>query len=253
MAEISAADASDSSPSTDEKDARNGTTQTRKPPPVISLAMLRRAIGDEIASLDVNEVTRRVYEGVLLKDDEKQGQKDQAQPYIHKYCVDRKLNRNCLMVLASALSITWGNDSQYWTWPEEEESCYSGNVNLPIAVLRGVWWLEIKGKCKTIVLSPRTMYEVAIVVKMSSRNHGWEIPVNLSLELPDGKKQGRMERLDRLEKEPWIHISIGKFETTPKTVGEISFSLTQTDGHWKSGLRVKGVVFTPTTENKQPT
>ncbi|XP_056176596.1 protein PHLOEM PROTEIN 2-LIKE A1-like [Syzygium oleosum] len=176
----------------------------------------------------------------------------QKPPYTHKYWVDEELNRNCLMVLAPALSITWGNDRRYWTWPEEGESCYWGNENLPVAELGRVCWLEIKGKCETIVLSPRTMYEVAIFVKMGSRNHGWEIPVNLSLQLPDGNKQGRMARLDSLKKETWTPLSIGKFETTPKTIGEISFSLTQTDGHWKSGLRVKGVVITPTTENKQP-
>lgn len=188
--------------------ARNGTTQTRKPPPLISLAMLRRAIGDEITSLDVDEVTRRVNEGVLLKDDKEQGQEDQAQPYTHKHWVDRKLNKNCLMVLASGLSITFGDNSRQWTWPKEE-SCYLGNENLPVAEVKRICWLEIKGKCKTIVLSPRTMYEVTIVVKMSSQNRGWEIPVNLSLERLDGNRQVRMERLDILEKETWKHISIG--------------------------------------------
>lgn len=148
--------------------------------------MLRRAIGDKITSLDVDEVTRRVNEGVLLKDDKEQGQEDQAQPYTHKYWVDWKLNKNCLMVLASGLSITFGDNSGHWTWPEEEESCYPSNVYLPVAELKRICWLEIKGKSKTIVLSPRTMYEVTIVVKMSSRNRGWEIPVNLSLERPDG-------------------------------------------------------------------
>lgn len=125
---------------------------------------------------------------------------------------------------------------------------YWGNENLPIAELLDVCWLEIKGKCKTILLSPRTTYKVAIIVKMSSESDGWEIPVNLSLELPDGNKQGRMERLDRLDKEKWTWIVIGKFETTPKTVGEIRFSLMQTDGRWKSGLSVKGVDFRPVRE-----
>ncbi|KAF8041898.1 hypothetical protein BT93_A0484 [Corymbia citriodora subsp. variegata] len=156
------------------------------------------------------------------------------------------------MVLAKALRIIWGGTSKYWNWPEEKEPSYLGEELLPVAELLKVRWLDIKGKCKTIMLSPRTMYEVAIVVKMSSENYGWETPVRLSLELPDGNKQGHKEKLDRLEKEKWIHISIGKFETTPKAVGETSFSLTQTDGCWKSGLLVKGVVFTPATEDNQP-
>ncbi|KAL3739353.1 hypothetical protein ACJRO7_020720 [Eucalyptus globulus] len=198
--------------------------------------MLRRAIGDKIFSLNVDEVTHQVYEG----------------PYIHKYWVDKELNRNCLMVLASTLSIICSDRSEYWTWAEEEESCYPSNVNLHVARLNYVCWLDIKGKCKTSVLSQRTMYDVAIVVKMSSQNYGWEMPVNLSLEFPDGNRQVRTERLDNSEKERWIPISIGKFEMTPKTIGEMSFSLTQTGNYWKSGLSVKGVIFTPTAENEQP-
>ncbi|KAF8011363.1 hypothetical protein BT93_J1843 [Corymbia citriodora subsp. variegata] len=250
LVEISAAagDAPDLSPSTIKEDAaRISTSKTRKPP-LISLAMLRRAIGNEIADLNVNEVSRRVYAGVLLKDDKKKEEpengKDQVQPCTHKYWVDKDLNKSCLMVLAKGLHIVWGDSSEYWTWREEEESCYSVNKKVHIADLVNVCWLEINGKCKTIMLSPRTTYEVTVAIKMSNESQGWQAPVNLSLSLPNGSKQVRSERLDRLEKEKWIPISIGKFETTPKTIGEISFSLMQTEKDWKSGLSIKGLVFT---------
>ncbi|KAF8011367.1 hypothetical protein BT93_J1847 [Corymbia citriodora subsp. variegata] len=239
-----------------------GDAPNSSPPPLISLALLRRETGnDEIFDLDVNELSRRVRAGVLLKYNKEQGEakngedqgkakvgEDQGLSYTHKYWVHEKLNKNCWMVLAKVLTITWGPESHYWTWTEEKESCYHREENkVPIAELKRVCWLEITGKCTTIMLSPSTTYEVAVFVKMRSRSNGWEVPVNLSLTLPDGNKQGRMERLDRLEKEKWLKISIGKFVTTPQTVGEISFSLTQTDGRWKSGLCVKGVVFESTT------
>lgn len=238
-----------------EPNAPISTDQTRKPP-LISLAMLRRAIGEEFDSLDVNEVGRRVHVGVLLKDDKKQGQakngEHQEQPYTKKYWVHEELNKNCLMVLASALQIHLSDNKECWKWPEEEEPCYSGNENLLVAELVGVRHLDIKGKCKTIMLSPRTKYEVSIVMKMASDSNLQGISVDLSLDLPDGNKQRRTEKLDKLEKGKWTPIIVGEFETTPKTVGEISFSLTQTDTRCKAGLLVKGFVCTPTTENKQP-
>ncbi|XP_048139594.1 uncharacterized protein PHLOEM PROTEIN 2-LIKE A4-like [Rhodamnia argentea] len=242
-----AGDVPNSSRSTNEENARNSTSETRELP-LMSLAMLRRAIGDEISSLDINEMRRRVYAGVLLKDKEKQGEAKKEQLYTHKYWVHKELNKNCLMVLASALSITWGNDGWYWNWPERQESCYSGNIDLPIAKLEAVDWLEIKGTCKTVMLSPRTTYEVAIVVRMIRLSFGWQDPVNLALALPDGNKQGSTARLDELEQDEWTELKIGKFELTPKTVGEISFSLWEHGEHLKGGLFIKGVVFKPITE-----
>ncbi|KAK3410741.1 hypothetical protein EUGRSUZ_J02771 [Eucalyptus grandis] len=59
---------------------------------------------------------------------------------------------------------------------------------------------------------------------MSWQGFKWQVPMNLNLTLPDGDKQGCMKRLDTLKKEEWIEFRIGKFVTTPMTVGEISFS-----------------------------
>ncbi|KAK3410755.1 hypothetical protein EUGRSUZ_J02793 [Eucalyptus grandis] len=176
-------------------------------------------MGDQIFSLDKNELSTRVYAGVLLKDDREQGEakngEDREPPYTRKYWVDKKLNKNCWKILAKDLSIA--SDDKYWQWTEEEEPCYSGNKKVHVAELKRICWLEINGKCNTIMLSPRTKYEVEILVKIREGGRGWDAPVNLSLALPDGNKQERMERLEGLEKEKWHRISIGQFETTPKT------------------------------------
>ncbi|KAF8012492.1 hypothetical protein BT93_I0610 [Corymbia citriodora subsp. variegata] len=238
----------------DEGNAGRSRSQTRRPP-LISLAMLRRAVGgDEFDSLDVKEVSRRVYAGVLMKDDKKQVEaekgKDQEQPYTHKYWVDKDLNKNCWMVLAKGLQINLSHDSKCWKWHEEEEPCYLGNIKLPVAELLDICWLNIKGKLKTIVLSPRMTYEVEIHVKMRGGSKPWQGPVNLSLALPDGNKKARVTYFDKLEKEEWLPISIGMFKMMPETVGEISFSLTQAD--MNQSLYIKGVVFRPTNEKKPP-
>ncbi|XP_048139586.1 protein PHLOEM PROTEIN 2-LIKE A1-like [Rhodamnia argentea] len=231
-------------------------------PPLASYGILKTAIGgDKFDKLSQQELSDRVYDGLLLKLNEGQGEQHQivslaiaglclqGQHHTHKYWVDRRLNKSCWIVLAPALSIDSVNDSNNWTWKEEQEECYGGNGIVRIAKIKRVSWVAISGTCKTTTLSPKTAYQVEIIVKMSEESDGWEAPVNLSLSLPDGHKQERVEYLKRKrrdsEPEPWQEITIGTFETTPRTVGEISFSLKQTGGHWKSGLLVKGVQLRP--------
>lgn len=205
---------------------------------------MRSGIGDGFDSLSPEDLSRGAYEGVLLKSDDGQGEQ-QGQHYKYKYWVDPQGNKICWMVLGKGLYITWGDDSEYWKWTEEGEPCYRGPKNVLIAELKRICGLEIRGTCKTTTLSPKTTYGIDITVKMRPQSQGWEAPVSLSLTLPDGHKQERVEYLGVLEKDKWLDIRIGTFETTPRTVGELSFSLTQTGGHWKSGLLVKGVRLTP--------
>ncbi|XP_048129209.1 uncharacterized protein PHLOEM PROTEIN 2-LIKE A4-like isoform X3 [Rhodamnia argentea] len=122
---------------------------------------------------------------------------------------------------------------------------YGGEVVVPMAELREVSWLQISGKFKTIQLSPKTTYEVAFVVKRIANSRGWYLPVNLNLTLPDKTTQGRMENLEKTPEGEWKHILVGTFVTTPENVGEISFSFSETGGHWKSGLLIKGVALRP--------
>lgn len=171
--------------------------------------------------------------------------KDKKEDYKQKFWVDEDLEKNCFLLLAKKLSIIWIENEQYWGWINEAEECYSGKVDVPVAKLLEVCWLKLSGTFNTIVLSPKTTYEVAFVVKMSKDSRGWHAPVNLNLTLPDGTSLGRIENLEGKQKGEWIDIPIGTFVTTPKNVGEISFSFSETGGHWKSGLLVKGVVLRP--------
>lgn len=122
---------------------------------------------------------------------------------------------------------------------------YGGEVDVPVAVLKSVCWLHISGTFKTILLSPKTTYEVAFVVKRVDNSSGWYLPVNLNLTLPDKTTQGRIENLEQEQEGEWRDILVGTFVTTAENVGEISFSFRETGGHWKSGLHVKGVALRP--------
>ncbi|XP_039155755.1 uncharacterized protein PHLOEM PROTEIN 2-LIKE A4-like [Eucalyptus grandis] len=201
-------------------------------PPLLAVTFVRK-----VASLDytigIEELCNRIYGGVFMN------------PNKLKFWVDQDLEKHCFLLLAQELSLTWIDNEQYWGWIDQKEKCFSGEVDIPAAELLEVCWLSIWGKFKTIMLSPKTPYEVAFVVKMNENSRGWHAPVNLSLTLPDGTTQGRIENLEEKQKGGWIDILAGTFMTNPKNVGEISFSFSETGGHWKSGILIKGVVLRP--------
>lgn len=43
---------------------------------------------------------------------------------MQKYWIDRNM-KNCFMLYAKDLSITWGEDGTYWHWPIIKESRYA--------------------------------------------------------------------------------------------------------------------------------
>ncbi|KAF8017328.1 hypothetical protein BT93_H2498 [Corymbia citriodora subsp. variegata] len=223
----------------EEKTKGEGSSSGRPPearrPPFLAVTLVRSATNAD-SSIGVEELCNRIYKGVLLK--------DKKQKYKQKFWVDDRFEKNCFLLLARKLSITWIDDKQYWKWINEAEECFNGKEDLLAAKLKEVCWLKISGTFRTIKLSPKTTYEVAFMVKMSENSSGWHAPVNLNLSLPDGTVLGRIENLDEKQKE-WKPIHVGTFVTTPKNVGKISFSLSETGGHWKSGLIVKGVVLRP--------
>ncbi|XP_048129196.1 uncharacterized protein PHLOEM PROTEIN 2-LIKE A4-like isoform X2 [Rhodamnia argentea] len=197
----------------DEENTQVEKTRQRRPP-LLALTFVRKATNAD-SSTSVEELCDRIYGGVLMN--------------------DKKL-----------LSIIWIDSPEYWCWKnDEKEKCYGGEVDVTVAELKTVCWLQISGAFKTIVLSPKTTYEVAFVVKRIANRRGWYLPVNLNLTLPDKTTQGRIENLEKTPEGEWKHILVGTFVTTPENVGEISFSFSETGNHWKSGLLIKGVALRP--------
>ncbi|XP_030538922.1 uncharacterized protein PHLOEM PROTEIN 2-LIKE A4-like isoform X1 [Rhodamnia argentea] len=216
----------------DEENTQVEKTRERRPP-LLALTFVRKATNAD-SSTSVKKLCDRIYGGVLMNDNKL------------KFWVDEVHDKNCFLLLAKELSIIWIDTAKYWGWKnDEKEKCYGGEVVVPMAELREVSWLQISGKFKTIQLSPKTTYEVAFVVKRIANSRGWYLPVNLNLTLPDKTTQGRMENLEKTPEGEWKHILVGTFVTTPENVGEISFSFSETGGHWKSGLLIKGVALRP--------
>ncbi|KAL1321211.1 hypothetical protein HN51_065947 [Arachis hypogaea] len=160
-----------------------------------------------------------------------------------KYWIEEKSNSNCFMLYARALSITWAENQHYWKWVTQKES--SGTI-IEVAELERVCWLEVHGKFDTRNLSPGTLYEVSFIVMLKDPAQGWEVPVNVRLVLPGGKKQQHKESLIEKLRMQWIEIPVGEFVASEKDGGEMEVSLYEYEGGmWKQGLVIKGVAIKP--------
>lgn len=204
-------------------------------PSLNSLAIMRKATTPtHISSVGVKDWRHIVYEGVLLENN------------TQKFWVDKKLHKNCFLVVPRPTDSEWLINEQHWTWIPVKEKCFGGLVDIRVPDLKKLSWLEVGGKFKTSALSPKTEYEVAYVVKLKRNNdYPWPLPVNLELDVPNRPKQIRMENMDEKPKEKWLKFRVGEFRLGPETVGTIVFNLHETCQIFKSGLIVKGVSIHP--------
>ncbi|KAL3749265.1 hypothetical protein ACJRO7_010378 [Eucalyptus globulus] len=203
------------------------STMARRPPHNF-VAILKDA--DELIDPFSKEVCEQLYNGVLLNNKKK------------KYWVDEESNKNCFMVLAKDLTIVWGENTEFWKWNTIQET---SDLEIEVAVLQKVCWLEVRGKFRTISLAPMTKYEIAFVVKITDSHYNWDDPVKFTVTLPNGKKEECFKSLRRVPQEGWKHIPVCKFVMSPENVGEVTFALDEHVLKWKSGLVIKGVSFQP--------
>lgn len=159
-----------------------------------------------------------------------------------KYWTDEKTGHNCFMLFARGLSITWSENQQFWQWGSLKET---GDVEIEIASLLNVCWLEVHGRFETSYLTPGVIYEVAFVAMMEL-GYGWAKPVKLRLKLPNGDVKLHEECLLEAPKGKWIELKVGEFMAASNLTGEMEFSLYEYEGgEWKRGLVIKGAVIRP--------
>ncbi|XP_039168977.1 uncharacterized protein LOC104446486 [Eucalyptus grandis] len=161
-----------------------------------------------------------------------------------KHWVENESKKNCFMIYARGVSITWAENNSYWQWLTEKDAP-SDDAPVEMAELLNVCWLDVHGMFDVSKLSPGTTYEVALVILMRSSGDGWQIPVNIRLTLPDGTKQEHTENLMEKPRGDWIEIKVGELSTTKHKEGKMEVSMFEHGGHWKSGLVVKGVLIRP--------
>ncbi|XP_030443703.1 uncharacterized protein PHLOEM PROTEIN 2-LIKE A4-like [Syzygium oleosum] len=161
-----------------------------------------------------------------------------------KYSVEKKSKKNCFMIYARGLSITWAENNSYWNWVTQKDAP-SDVALVEMAELLNVCWLEAHGRFDVSKLSPGTTYEVVFVILLGSSGHGWEVPVNFRATFPGGTKQEHKENLREKPRGNWIEIKAGELSTSEYKEGEMEVSMFEYGGHWKRGLVLKGVLIRP--------
>lgn len=207
-------------------------------PPLNFLAILNDA--KKIQMIDASspdELCDKLYAGVFLEANKL------------KYYVDKKLNKNCFVMFARKLSISWEN-SIHWKWNKEKDtriwdSYPPSDEDIEVAELQNVCWLHIEGKIQTIDLSPGTEYEVVFVVKITGEGYMQEYSMTLEIILPSSKSLTRNESLNEKPMEKWFGIQAGEFLMSPENVGEIKFKMGEYSSDWKTGFVVKCAIIRP--------
>ncbi|KAK8599709.1 hypothetical protein V6N13_060466 [Hibiscus sabdariffa] len=166
--------------------------------------------------------------------------------------LEKGSGKKCYMLGARALSIIWGDTPDYWTWTSQPDSRFP-----EVAVLKLVWWLEVKGRIETRLLSSNTNYAAYIVFKLRNRRTtGFKHrPVGLNVNV-DGvvPGEGRRVLLDpqdeprhvREREDGWTEVEMGEFLNECGDDGTVEFSLKEIDTNYiKRGLIIEGIELRP--------
>ncbi|CAH1429838.1 unnamed protein product [Lactuca virosa] len=97
------------------------------------------------------------------------------------------------------LLITWQNNTRYWEWGHITQSRFR-----KVWILRGVWWLEIKGKIAAVKLSEKSTYIAYLVFRTTEDSRGLDVPGNSSITFGGRKMETKIVYLQRPKaRETW--------------------------------------------------
>ncbi|KAJ8561209.1 hypothetical protein K7X08_027399 [Anisodus acutangulus] len=85
-----------------------------------------------------------------------------------------KNGKKCFMVAARELAISRGDILQYWNWLSHPDSRFS-----EVAKLKWGFWLDIRGKIETQILSKRTKYVAFLVFKLEDGFRPLKLPMHM--------------------------------------------------------------------------
>ncbi|XP_031264685.1 protein PHLOEM PROTEIN 2-LIKE A1-like [Pistacia vera] len=105
--------------------------------------------------------------------------------------------------------------------------------------------IEVKTNFKTRKLSPDKTYEVSFLIMMKDRAKGWDKPITLKFQLPNGETEQTTENLSDLETNVWIQLTIGEFHNTSSGMsGDMKISLSSPDAQEKTRLVIREIDIT---------
>ncbi|KAK8684942.1 hypothetical protein V6N13_040956 [Hibiscus sabdariffa] len=166
--------------------------------------------------------------------------------------LEKRSGKKCYMLGARALSIIWGDTPAYWTWKSQPDSRFP-----EVAELKLVWWLDVKGKIETRILSPNTNYAAYLVFKLKYRHTiGFRrrtVGLNVDIDGITLREERRVSLDSRDEPEyvrergaEWMEVEMGEFFNENGYDGTVEFSLKEIDtSYHKRGLIIEGIEIKP--------
>ncbi|CAN1731598.1 F-box protein PP2-B10 [Linum perenne] len=191
--------------------------------------------------LPKKQIFRRLCERPILID---QGKKS--------WMLEKQGGKVTMMLGARDLSIAWGDDPSYWRWRKLRNCEFRVQE---VAVLNYVWWLEIRGRIKTRMLSLGTTYVAYLVFKLEDHYHFFDQhPVKIGVG-PVGGGGGEAEEVTLASsevlrsgrREKWYRVKLGEFENGGEDDEVEMFVVEVEKGLSKGGLVVHGVEIVPLT------
>ncbi|KAJ4722948.1 F-box protein [Melia azedarach] len=171
------------------------------------------------------------------------------------FSVGKEDGKKCYMIGARALSIPLKDASAFCLWKSLPESRFAEVVELKV-----MWWIDVKGRIETKILSRNTTYAAYLVYKLAAETFGFENkPVQLSVYFegtdepaekcyaamldPAANKNSR-QFLDGAG--GWMEIEMGEFFVNGDD-GRVVCSLFDMGGliNYKHGLIIQGIMVRP--------
>ncbi|KAJ9153058.1 hypothetical protein P3X46_026547 [Hevea brasiliensis] len=159
------------------------------------------------------------------------------------FSLDKSTGKKCYMLAARGLMIAWGGNPQCWIWKNVPYSRFT-----EVAELKFVWWLEIRGKIDTSMISPITNYVVAyLVFKMRTDARGFILhPIDVSVGISRSTRRSHMLRLRHPNRsDGWLEVELGEYFKQCGNDGEVLEMSAMEVNDEKSGLIVQGIEIRP--------
>nr|P0DSP5.1 RecName: Full=Lectin; AltName: Full=Agglutinin; Short=CIA17 [Coccinia grandis] len=143
-----------------------------------------------------------------------------------------KLSSTHFLLFPRAATLTWSDDTRYWSWNPVDFCGYQ----LEEAQLSRVSWFDCRWTVNTTDLKTNVWYNVFLKVQMGSGASGWNTPLNLELEMPNGSKQASQVVLNDRPRDVWFKLQMGNLMVSDsETCGALRMSLYNHQTNWKMG------------------
>ncbi|XP_031255850.1 protein PHLOEM PROTEIN 2-LIKE A1-like [Pistacia vera] len=162
-----------------------------------------------------------------------------------KFSVDKLSGANTFEIYARGLTIAWGNDERYWKWTYMQDT-KDHPVEVEVAELVKVCWLDVSKKFPTQNLTPRHNYEVSFVLMKLKGCEGFQNhPVNLKLTLPNQPPMEHKQDLSILPENKWSDVPVDMFSINCCMTGDMEISMYEHGSQWKKGIVVDKIIIRP--------